>query len=125
MIVDLMRNDLGRIARTGSVSVPELFAIERYPTVWQMTSTVAAALRPELDSVDALTQLFPCGSVTGAPKIRAMQAIGVTEPGPRGAYTRINRVRQPGAARRSMLRSAPWRWPIAQARHSLVLDRGL
>ncbi len=87
MIVDLMRNDLGRIAKTGSVTVPAMFTIEAYPTVWQMTSTVTAKLRRELGPVDALASLFPCGSVTGAPKVRAMEAIHVAEPQSRGAYT--------------------------------------
>jgi para-aminobenzoate synthetase/4-amino-4-deoxychorismate lyase len=87
MIVDLMRNDLSTVATPGSVAVPELFHIERYPTVYQMISTVTATLRPELDAVDALRALFPCGSVTGAPKIRAMQIIGEVEHGPRGVYT--------------------------------------
>ncbi|MCD2323591.1 aminodeoxychorismate synthase component I [Sphingomonas sp. IC-56] len=87
MIVDLMRNDLATVATAGSVAVPELFRVERYPTVHQMISTVTATLRPELDAVDALRALFPCGSVTGAPKIRAMQIIGEVEPDPRGVYT--------------------------------------
>ncbi|WP_394648466.1 aminodeoxychorismate synthase component I [uncultured Sphingomonas sp.] len=88
MIVDLMRNDLSRVAVPGSVAVPELFAVERYPTVHQMTSTVTATLAPDRDAVDVLTALFPCGSITGAPKVRAMQAIAAIEGGtPRGAYT--------------------------------------
>ena len=84
MIVDLLRNDLGRVARTGSVTVEALFTPEKYPTVWQMTSTVSAltdAGVPEL-----LTALFPCGSVTGAPKVRTMQIIRELEPHPRGVY---------------------------------------
>ncbi len=87
MIVDLMRNDLSRVARAGSVSVPQLFEVERYPTVHQMVSTVTAELAEGLDAIDALAALFPCGSVTGAPKIRAMQVIGEVEAGPRGIYT--------------------------------------
>ena len=86
MIVDLMRNDLARVAVPGSVRVPELFAVERYPTVHQMTSTVTATLAPESDAVDVLAALFPCGSITGAPKVRAMQAIADIEHSPRGAY---------------------------------------
>jgi para-aminobenzoate synthetase/4-amino-4-deoxychorismate lyase len=84
MITDLLRNDLGRIARTGSVSVPGLFTLERYPTVWQLTSTIEAqsdATVPEI-----FRALFPCGSVTGAPKIRAMEIIREIEPEPRGVY---------------------------------------
>ncbi len=87
MIVDLLRNDLSRVAVPGSVAVPALFAVERYPTVLQMTSTVTATARGEADAVDALGALFPCGSVTGAPKHRAMQVIAEVEGGPRGVYT--------------------------------------
>ncbi|WP_033920510.1 aminodeoxychorismate synthase component I [Sphingomonas sp. 37zxx] len=87
MIVDLMRNDLSRIAVPGSVAVPELFAVERYPTVLQMVSTVTADLAPGHDAIDVLAALFPCGSITGAPKLRAMQAIAEIESGPRGLYT--------------------------------------
>ena len=87
MIVDLMRNDLSRVARPGSVAVPHLFAIENYPTVHQMVSTITAELLPGKDAIDVLAALFPCGSITGAPKIRAMQAIGGIETTPRGLYT--------------------------------------
>jgi para-aminobenzoate synthetase/4-amino-4-deoxychorismate lyase len=87
MIVDLVRNDLSRIARTGSVRVEELFSVERYPTLWQMTSTVSAELRPEVGFHDIFRALFPCGSVTGAPKVRAMQLIAEIEDAPRGVYT--------------------------------------
>lgn len=86
MIVDLMRNDLARVAVPGSVAVPDLFAVERYPTVHQMTSTVTATLLPDRDAVDVLAALFPCGSITGAPKVRAMQAIAAIERSARGAY---------------------------------------
>ncbi len=86
MIVDLMRNDLSRVAVAGSVAVPELFAVEHYPTVHQMTSTVTAALAPGKDAVDVLAALFPGGSITGAPKVRAMQAIAAIERSPRGVY---------------------------------------
>lgn len=86
MIVDLMRNDLSRVAKPGSVQVPQLFAVERYPTVHQMTSTVTATLAPDKDAVDVLAALFPCGSITGAPKVRAMQAIAAIERSPRGIY---------------------------------------
>jgi para-aminobenzoate synthetase/4-amino-4-deoxychorismate lyase len=87
MIVDLVRNDLGRVARTGSVKVEELFSVERYPTLWQMTSTVSAELRPEVGFHDIFRALFPCGSVTGAPKVRAMQLIAEIEDASRGVYT--------------------------------------
>jgi len=87
MIVDLMRNDLARVARPGSVAVPSLFAVESYPTVHQMVSTVTADLAPGTDAIDVLAALFPCGSITGAPKIAAMQAIARIEATPRGLYT--------------------------------------
>jgi para-aminobenzoate synthetase / 4-amino-4-deoxychorismate lyase len=87
MIVDLMRNDLARVSRPGSVAVPELFRVERYPTVHQMVSDVTAELAADLDPIDALQALFPCGSVTGAPKIRAMQIIDQVEADARGIYT--------------------------------------
>jgi para-aminobenzoate synthetase/4-amino-4-deoxychorismate lyase len=87
MIVDLVRNDLGRLAHFGTVRTEEIFAVERYPTLWQMTSTVSAELRPEVSYYDIFRALFPCGSVTGAPKIRAMQLIAGLEDAPRGVYT--------------------------------------
>lgn len=87
MIVDLLRNDLGRIARTGSVKVPKLFAIEPYSTVFQMTSTVDADLAEGTTFPDLLRALFPCGSITGAPKHRTMQLIAELEDTPRGLYT--------------------------------------
>ncbi|MFC3578949.1 aminodeoxychorismate synthase component I [Sphingomonas hylomeconis] len=104
MIVDLMRNDLSRIAAPGSVAVPSLFEIEAYPTVHQMVSTVTATLAPGKDAIDVLAALFPCGSITGAPKIRAMQALGAIERTPRGAYTgSIGRIDGDGPAGRSAL----------------------
>jgi para-aminobenzoate synthetase/4-amino-4-deoxychorismate lyase len=87
MIVDLLRNDLGRIAETGSVKVPELFRIEPYATVFQMTSTVEARRRPEIDLAGLLRALFPCGSITGAPKRKTMEWIARLENSPRGLYT--------------------------------------
>lgn len=87
MIVDLLRNDLGRIARTGSVRVPALFSVEAYPTVFQMTSTIEAELPDETGFPDLLRALFPCGSITGAPKHRTMQIIADLENTPRGLYT--------------------------------------
>jgi para-aminobenzoate synthetase/4-amino-4-deoxychorismate lyase len=87
MILDLMRNDLSRVARAGSVRVPERFVVETYPTVHAMVSAVTAELAPDKDAIDAIETLFPCGSVTGAPKIRAMQVIAEVEHGPRHAYT--------------------------------------
>jgi len=86
MIVDLVRNDLARIAETGSVEVPVLFHVETYPTVHQMTSTVTARVRPEVGLTDIFRALFPCGSVTGAPKRRTMAIIRELERQPRGVY---------------------------------------
>ncbi len=86
MIVDLLRNDLGRVARHGSVAVPELYATEKYPTVWQMTSTVTADLRPELSLFALFAGIFPCGSVTGAPKVKTMEIIAREEAAGRGVY---------------------------------------
>ena len=85
MIVDMIRNDFGRIARTGSVSVPALFTIERYPTLLQMTSTVTAETAAPLSKILAAT--FPCASITGAPKVSTMRIIHDLEPEPRGVYT--------------------------------------
>ncbi|MBA3895706.1 MAG: aminodeoxychorismate synthase component I [Sphingomonadaceae bacterium] len=87
MIVDLLRNDLSKVATPGSVETPELFAVESYPTVHQMTSTVTATLADGKDALDVLAALFPCGSITGAPKLRAMEVIDAVESAPRGAYT--------------------------------------
>ncbi|HLZ79171.1 MAG TPA: aminodeoxychorismate synthase component I [Sphingomonas sp.] len=87
MIVDLIRNDLSRIAVPGSVAVPALFEVETYPTIHQMTSTVIAELAPGGDAVSVLEAAFPCGSITGAPKLRAMEIAAEVEPGPRGLYT--------------------------------------
>ena len=102
MIVDLLRNDLGRLAVTGSVSVPALFTAEQYPTVWQLTSTIEATLpppspaAPAIGIVDLMRALFPCGSVTGAPKIRTMEIIAALEPEPRGVYTGAIGLVRPG-----------------------------
>jgi para-aminobenzoate synthetase / 4-amino-4-deoxychorismate lyase len=87
MIVDLLRNDLGRIARFGTVRVDNLFAVERHPTLWQMTSTISAELREGIGFEAIFRALFPSGSVTGAPKVRAMQLIAKIEDVPRGVYT--------------------------------------
>jgi para-aminobenzoate synthetase component 1 len=87
MIVDLVRNDLARVARTGTVEVPELFGLYPFRHVWQMISTVAAELRPDVDFIDVLRAAFPMGSMTGAPKIRAMQLIEHYERSQRGLYS--------------------------------------
>ncbi len=99
MIVDLLRNDLSRVARTGSVKVPALFEVETYPTLLQLTSTVMAELEDGRDAVDLLEAIYPCGSITGAPKIRAMEIIDALEASPRGPYCgAIGRLAPDGAA---------------------------
>ena len=99
MIVDLLRNDLSRVAAPGSVQVPKLFTVETYPTVHQMVSTVAAKLESGRDPVDVIRALFPCGSITGAPKLRAMEIIDRLEQSPRGVYCgSIGRIRPNGDA---------------------------
>ena len=115
MIVDLLRNDLAQVAAVGSVEVPELFALERYPTVWQLTSEVTARARPDVGLVDVFRALFPCGSVTGAPKPRTMQLIRDLESGPRGVYCgAIGLVAPPGA---------PFRARFSVAIRTVVVDR--
>ena len=100
MIVDLLRNDLGKVARFGSVQVDRLFEIERFETVWQMTSTVTAETRPGVTLVDVFAAMFPCGSVTGAPKARTMQIIKSLETSPRGIYCgAIGLLAPPGSGR--------------------------
>lgn len=86
MIVDLLRNDISRVALAGSVKVPELFKVETYATVHQMISLVQAQLHLGAELSDILTALFPCGSITGAPKIRAMEILSELEPWPRDIY---------------------------------------
>jgi para-aminobenzoate synthetase/4-amino-4-deoxychorismate lyase len=86
MIVDLLRNDLGRISEPGSVRVERLFETERYETVWQLTSTVSSRLRPGTSLVEVFRALFPSGSVTGAPKVATMRIIVGLEDSPRGVY---------------------------------------
>jgi para-aminobenzoate synthetase/4-amino-4-deoxychorismate lyase len=115
MIVDLLRNDLSRVGRVGSVDVPELFALERYPTVWQLTSEITARTRDEVGLVDVFRALFPCGSVTGAPKQRTMQVIRDLETGPRGVYCgAIGLVAPPGS---------PFRARFSVAIRTAVVDR--
>jgi para-aminobenzoate synthetase / 4-amino-4-deoxychorismate lyase len=86
MIVDLLRNDVGRLATPGSVRVPKLFTVERWGSVLQMTSTITAEVDPELGLATIMKSLFPSGSVTGAPKLRTMQIIRELEPSPRGIF---------------------------------------
>ncbi len=97
MIVDLLRNDLSRIAEPHTVQVPRLFHREPLPSVWQMTSDVTASTRPGTTLADVFRALFPCGSITGAPKVEAMRHIRALEPGPRGPYCGAVGVVRPGA----------------------------
>ena len=96
MIVDLLRNDISRIAEPFSVQVPRLFHTEALPTVWQMTSDVRARTRAGTKLADVFAALFPCGSVTGAPKVQAMRMIRTQEAGPRGVYCGAIGVVRPG-----------------------------
>lgn len=111
MIVDLLRNDAGRVARFGTVEVPRLFEVERYPTVWQLTSTVRARTRPGTDLVEIFDALFPCGSITGAPKVRTTEILAELEESPRGVYTGAIGYVSPGEA------------VFSVAIRSLVVDR--
>jgi len=111
MIVDLLRNDLSRIAEPHSVAVPRLFEVEAWPTVWQMSSDVGARTRPGITLVDVFGALFPCGSVTGAPKVQAMRLIRAIEPAPRGVYCGAIGVVQPGGAATF---NVPIRTPVAR-----------
>ncbi|MCX7852515.1 MAG: aminodeoxychorismate synthase component I [Caldilineales bacterium] len=97
MIVDMIRNDLGRVATVGSVEVPHLFTVERYPTLWQMTSTVTAAT--DVGVTDLFRALFPCASITGAPKVSTMRIIAALEGEPRGVYTGAIGYLAPGEGR--------------------------
>ncbi len=96
MIVDLLRNDISRVAQIGTVRVPRLFELLALPTVWQMVSSVTAVTRASVHLLDVFRALFPCGSVTGAPKIRAMQIIRELEPAARGWYCGALGLLQPG-----------------------------
>lgn len=113
MIVDLLRNDLGRVAEVGSVQVGDLCRLERYPTVWQLTSTVSATVRHGVDLVELLRATFPCGSVTGAPKVKTMEIIATLESAARGIYTGMIALLEPGG---DVVSSVPIR--------TAVLDRG-
>jgi para-aminobenzoate synthetase/4-amino-4-deoxychorismate lyase len=98
MVVDLLRNDMSRVARPFSVTVPRLFHTEALPSVWQMTSDVTAVTRPGSTLADVFSALFPCGSVTGAPKVQAMRIIHALESEPRGVYCGAVGVVRPTAA---------------------------
>lgn len=101
MIVDLIRNDLARVAEPGTVEVTDLLAAERYSTVWQLTSTVSGRTRPTTTLPEVFRALFPCGSVTGAPKARTMHLIDQLESAPRGVYCGAIGYVAPGPARRA------------------------
>ncbi|GMO27345.1 MAG: bifunctional anthranilate synthase component I family protein/aminotransferase class IV [Termitinemataceae bacterium] len=110
MIVDLLRNDLGRIARFGTVRVRQLFEIETHPTLHQMTSRIEAELNPKTTLYEQFKALFPCGSVTGAPKLSTMNIIEKTESGPRGVYCgAIGLLTPRGHGKRRALWSVPIR----------------
>ncbi len=96
MIVDLLRNDLGMVCKTGSVGVPKLFQVERYQTLFQMVTTVEGRVSPSVSWAELLKALFPCGSITGAPKRRTMEIIAELEDSPRGIYTGAIGMVEPG-----------------------------
>lgn len=125
MIVDLMRNDLSRVADAGSVRVEAPFAVESYPTVHQMVSTVYAQLQPGKGAVDMLGALFPCGSITGAPKIRAMELIDAVERDARGPYCgAIGRIDGSGDAAFNVAIRTIRLTPGENAKHKAVLGVG-
>ncbi|MFZ0168092.1 MAG: aminodeoxychorismate synthase component I [Candidatus Dormiibacterota bacterium] len=115
MIVDLLRNDLGKVAEVGSVEVPELCTLERFETLWQLTSTVTASPRPNTGLVEIMQALFPCGSVTGAPKARTMELIAELEQNRRGVYCGAVGVVAPAGA--------PFRARFSVAIRTAVVDR--
>lgn len=96
MIVDLLRNDLGKVSAAGSVKVKELFELEKYDTLWQMTSTIESTVKPGTKLTDLLKALFPCGSITGAPKVRTMEIIHELETFPRNLFTGTIGLIRPG-----------------------------
>ncbi len=125
MIVDLMRNDLSRVAEAGSVHVDAPFAVESYPTVHQMVSTVRARLAPGQGAMDLLRALFPCGSITGAPKIRAMELLTEVERDARGAYCgAVGRIDADGNAAFNVAIRTLRLTPIENGQGSAVLGIG-
>ncbi len=124
MVVDLLRNDLGRIAEVGSVRVPRLWQVERYPTVWQLTSMVTARA-PGTSLTGVFTALFPSGSVTGAPKIAAMRVAAEQEVSPRGVYCGAVGVVRPSTAASSGARRFAARFAVAIRTAVVDKRRGL
>ena len=125
MIVDLMRNDLARVAEAGSVVVDAPFAVESYPTVHQLVSTVRARLAPGKGAMDLVRALFPCGSITGAPKIRAMELLGAVERDARGAYCgAIGRIDDDGNAAFNVAIRTLRLTPVENGQGSAVLGIG-
>jgi para-aminobenzoate synthetase/4-amino-4-deoxychorismate lyase len=125
MIVDLMRNDLSRVAEAGSVRVEQPFAIESYPTVHQMVTTVRAELMPGKGAIDMIRALFPCGSITGTPKIRAMELIDEVERDARGPYCgAIGRIDGNGDAAFNVAIRTVRLTPGENGRHHAVLGVG-
>lgn len=116
MIVDMVRNDMGRIARIGTVSVPEIFTTEKYDTVWQMTSTVVSEPRAGTTLPAVFTALFPCASITGAPKVSTMRLIAELETTPRGVYC--------GAIGYGGPRPTGPEWAFNVAIRTVTVDRG-
>ena len=127
MIVDLLRNDLSRIAEPFSVEAPRLFHTEAWPTVWQMSSDVVARARAGTTLADVFAALFPCGSITGAPKVQAMRLINALEPEARGVYCGAIGVVQPGGAAtfNVPIRTLEWRGDHAQARLRCGIGSGI
>ena len=127
MIVDLLRNDLSRIAEPFSVEAPRLFHTEAWPTVWQMSSDVVARTRAGTTLADVFAALFPCGSITGAPKVQAMRLINALEPEARGVYCGAIGVVQPGGAAtfNVPIRTLEWRGDHAQARLRCGIGSGI
>lgn len=125
MIVDLMRNDLSRVAVAGSVRVDAPFSVESYPTAHQMVSSVRAELLPDMGAMDLVRALFPCGSITGAPKIRAMELINEVERDARGPYCgAIGRIGADGTAAFNVAIRTLRLTPIENAQGSAVLGVG-
>jgi para-aminobenzoate synthetase/4-amino-4-deoxychorismate lyase len=123
MVVDLLRNDLGRIAVPGSVAVPELWQVERHPTLWQLTSSVSARAEVGVALGDVFAALFPSGSVTGAPKVSAMAVISDLERSPRGVYCGAVGLVQPGPTSDSVSEGASARFAVAI--RTAVVDKAL